>query len=138
MECSYEGLDYRKIPERYLDKNIPIGRGMVKWQPFATMPEQFQKVKEMMNDNAKVAEPSLENTQIVELEESLRRNEGSMIILRYWSDGFEKMIECYLEYIDNDAQMILCRKDELLIHINFKHIYEVIDFGGLFDIDIQG
>lgn len=138
MECSYEGLDYRFIPDKYLDKNIPQGRGMVKWQPFATMPEQFQRVKEMMNENAKVAEPSLENTQIVELEEALRRNEGSMVILRYWSDGFEKIIECYLEHIDNSSKIIMCRKDDASIYVEFNHIYEVMDFGGLFDIDIQG
>lgn len=26
--------DYRKIPKQYLDSNIPIGRGIVKWAPF--------------------------------------------------------------------------------------------------------
>lgn len=26
--------DYRKIPREYLSKDIPMGRGMVKWAPF--------------------------------------------------------------------------------------------------------
>ncbi|MFW3612928.1 hypothetical protein ACN9U3_11375 [Staphylococcus caprae] len=26
--------DYRNIPREMLDKNIPAGRGMVKWAPF--------------------------------------------------------------------------------------------------------
>lgn len=26
--------DYRKIPREYLNKNIPQGRGMIKWRPF--------------------------------------------------------------------------------------------------------
>lgn len=134
MECSYEGLDYRKIPERYLDKNIPIGRGMVKWQPFVTMPEQYQRVREMMEDNKKAPEPSLENTQRVELEETLRKNEGNTVVVRYWSDGFENTIECQIEYIDNSTRMILCRKDDALLHIYFDYIYEVMDYGGLFDV----
>ncbi len=29
--------DYRNIPREYLNPNIPKGRGMVKWQPFATL-----------------------------------------------------------------------------------------------------
>lgn len=136
MECSYEGLDYRYLPDDYLEKNIPRGRGMVKWQPFATMPEQFQRVKEMMSNNAKIPEPSLENAQRVEVEEALRRNEGSMIIVRYWSNGMEEIIECNLEYIDNASKVVLCRKDDALIQIDFNHIYEVLDFGGLFDIEI--
>ena len=31
--------DYRNIPREYLDANIPQGRGMIKWAPFAVMPE---------------------------------------------------------------------------------------------------
>ncbi|MDU4770010.1 MAG: hypothetical protein E6X74_09470 [Staphylococcus lugdunensis] len=36
--------DYRKIPRQYLEPNIPKGRGSVKWQPFATIPEQYERI----------------------------------------------------------------------------------------------
>ncbi|MEC5417099.1 YolD-like family protein, partial [Staphylococcus hominis] len=36
--------DYRNIPREYLDTNIPQGRGMIKWAPFAVMPEQYERI----------------------------------------------------------------------------------------------
>lgn len=34
--------DYHKIPREYLNPRIPQGRGIVKWQPFKTMPQQYE------------------------------------------------------------------------------------------------
>lgn len=39
--------DYRKIPNGYSEKNIPQGRGMIKWAPFATTPKLYNEVDEM-------------------------------------------------------------------------------------------
>ena len=39
--------------------NIPKGRGMVKWQPFASMPEQFTCIKEMIQEQTTVPRPIL-------------------------------------------------------------------------------
>jgi len=39
--------------------NMPKGRGMVKWQPFASMPEQFACIKEMIHEQTKVPRPIL-------------------------------------------------------------------------------
>jgi len=41
-------LDYRQIPYERLDSNIPQGRGMIKWAPFATMPEQYESVNQLI------------------------------------------------------------------------------------------
>lgn len=38
---------------------MPKGRGMVKWQPFASMPEQFVIIKEMIYEQTKVPRPIL-------------------------------------------------------------------------------
>lgn len=37
--------------------NMPKGRGMVKWQPFASMPEQFAVIKEMIKEQTKASRP---------------------------------------------------------------------------------
>lgn len=34
--------DYRKIPKQYLNSNIPEGRKMIKWAPFASVPQQYE------------------------------------------------------------------------------------------------
>ena len=52
-EYKYE-TDYRKIPRQYLDANIPQGRGMVKWAPFATMPEQYQQLNDFIENRIKL------------------------------------------------------------------------------------
>ena len=39
--------------------NMPKGRGMVKWQPFASMPEQFATIKEMISRQTKISRPIL-------------------------------------------------------------------------------
>ena len=41
-------------------------RGMKKWRPFATMPEQYIRLKEMINKQAELAQPVLTEAQMVE------------------------------------------------------------------------
>ena len=126
MKCTYEGFDYRNIPQAYLDINIPQGRGMIKWAPFKTMPEQYEKVAHMIDQQAKSNPPSFDNETIIMLEERLRMNLGKSILLRYWNDGLEVFLNCKLEYIDNRTSIIIVSKNIELIHIKFNHIYEII------------
>lgn len=126
MKCTYKGLDYRHIPRHMLDNAIPQGRGMIKWAPFATMPEQYEKIDRMIEDQAHVTEPSLNNELLQDIEITLRDNIGKILVLRYWDAGYEVQLECKLEYIDNWSQMIVVSKKEELININFAHIYEIV------------
>ena len=59
--------DYRKIPNHYLQRNIPKGRGMIKWAPFATMPQQYEMIKQFIADQTKVEKPILEETALNDL-----------------------------------------------------------------------
>ena len=126
MNCTYKGLDYRDLPQSALNSNIPQGRGMIKWAPFATMPEQYERVDRMMEEQAHVSEPSLDNDRLQEIEITLRDNIGKVLVLRYWDAGYEVQLECKLEYIENWSQMIVVSKGEKLININFTHIYEIV------------
>ena len=119
-------LDYRKMDISELDSNIPQGRGMIKWQPFATMPEQYERIAQMIDDQAKCNPPSFDNETLVMLEERLRRSIGDTVILRYWNEGFEVQLECRGEYIDNRTQMVIVSKQVEVLNIEFKHIYEII------------
>lgn len=55
----YGETDYRKIDPAQLNRNIPKGRGMIKWAPFATMPEQFLDVKRQIDAQTKIERPEL-------------------------------------------------------------------------------
>lgn len=126
MKCTYQGLDYRELTQSVLNSNIPQGRGMIKWAPFATMPEQYEKIDQMIEEQVHVSEPSLDNDRLQELEITLRNSSGKILVLRYWDSGYEVQIECKLEYIDNWSRMIIVSKEKELININFTHIYEIV------------
>ncbi|HDA1847262.1 TPA: YolD-like family protein, partial [Staphylococcus aureus] len=51
--------DYRKIPREYLNPRIPQGRGKIKWQAFATLPEQFEILNKIIQNQDKIEKPIL-------------------------------------------------------------------------------
>ena len=56
--------DYRKIPREYLNPRIPQGRGIVKWQPFKTMPQQYEILDQYIDDQNKIDMPLLSQEQL--------------------------------------------------------------------------
>ncbi|NGL60308.1 YolD-like family protein, partial [Staphylococcus aureus] len=36
------------MPRKYLNPKIPQGRGKIKWQPFATLPKQFEILEQII------------------------------------------------------------------------------------------
>ncbi|MEJ7463911.1 YolD-like family protein [Staphylococcus saprophyticus] len=95
-------LDYRNIPRNQLNRNIPKGRGMVKWAPFATLPEQFETIHQYIIDQNKVDRPVLSDDQLSELNfrlhQSLQLNQP--VVVHYYDDGHFKSIELNIERID--------------------------------------
>lgn len=118
-------LDYRNIPYEQLDSNIPIGRGMIKWMPFATMPEQYENVNQMIQNQLKKEYPKLTDDALQYNERMLQSLLGKRAIIRYWANGYEMMIECTVESIIKETNMIMVNKDNSLLPIYFYHIYEV-------------
>jgi hypothetical protein len=64
-------------------------RGMKKWLPFTTMPEQYIGLKEMINKQAEVAQPVLTEEQMEQINftliEALRTNKK--VYLTYYKRG---------------------------------------------------
>lgn len=117
--------DYRNIPKSELNSNIPQGRGMIKWAPFATMPEQYEKIDRMMERQQHVPPPSLNEDLQQELELKLKNLKGSNVILRYWDSGYEVQLECAIEGFDNWSHTVMISKNKTLNYIDFNHIYSV-------------
>ncbi|WP_393959488.1 YolD-like family protein [Priestia megaterium] len=64
-------------------------RGMKKWRPFATMPEQYIGLKEMINKQVEVAQPILTEEQMEQMNftliEALHTNK--QVYLTYYKQG---------------------------------------------------
>lgn len=94
--------DYRKIPREYLNANIPQGRGNVKWQPFATMPEQYERLEQYMLDQNKVERPLLSDDQLNHLNEQLidKMFNNPYIELKYFENGYINEETGYVHKVD--------------------------------------
>ncbi|PDY26960.1 YolD-like family protein [Bacillus thuringiensis] len=82
--------------------NMPKGRKMVKWTPFAAMPEQFAGIREIIKEKNKVTRPILttEEKELIEnmLLCSLVAEEEIMIT--YYEDGY--LLSSYMTVVDID------------------------------------
>lgn len=105
------------------NSNIPKGRGMIKWQPFTTMPEQYRNITKLMDDNNKIKKPIIDEQQLKINEVNLKNLLHENIIVRYLYEGYDISLECRLENIDISADLIIVSKEEQLIYINFSNIY---------------
>ena len=96
-EYKYE-TDYRKIPSEYLNPRIPKGRGKVKWAPFATIPEQHERLKQYTEDQNKVDKPQLSDHQLSELNDTLvfKMFHDPQIEVSYFEGGYIKKINGYI------------------------------------------
>lgn len=107
------------------DINTPKGRGMIKWAPFATMPEQFENVRKLNEINTHVPAPNLTDDLQQELELKLRELVGQNVILRYWQAGHEFIIECTIADVDEWSSIVTAIKDDEIMLIQIYHIYSV-------------
>nr|WP_213810589.1 YolD-like family protein [Jeotgalicoccus sp. WY2] len=104
---------------------------MIKWAPFATMPEQFENVSRMKVEQAHVPAPNLTDELQQELELKLRELVGQNVILRYWQAGHEYIIECTIVNVDEWSEHVTAVKEGSVITVLFKDVYSVDEYKGL-------
>ncbi|MFS5032850.1 YolD-like family protein [Staphylococcus aureus] len=106
--------DYRMIPRQYLNPNIPKGRGSVKWQPFATMPEQYQQLSEYIEDQNKIAKPLLSSEQIEIINHKLINYAQSKALatIYYWNNGYMCSINGIISRIDKNEKFLLLSNEK--------------------------
>lgn len=94
--------DYRKIPREFLNPNIPQGRGMVKWAPFATLPEQFESIQQYIIDQNKIDRPLLSDDQLNELNSQLHQalHRDIPVSIEYFQDGWLETVELRIKRIN--------------------------------------
>lgn len=100
--------DYRKIPKEYLNKNVPNGRGMIKWQPFASVPQQYEIINQHIKDQNKVDKPALDDMALKDLNDVLAEKlfYNPTATIKYWENGYYKTIECEINKFDSERNKL--------------------------------
>ncbi|AXK21505.1 YolD-like family protein [Bacillus sp. COPE52] len=107
--------------------NMPKGRGMVKWTPFAAMPEQFAGIREIIKEKTKVERPTLTHDEQELIENMLLCSllSEEEIMITYYEGGF--LLTNYMTVVDIDPlnKSIICT-DAFYNNITLKFI-DIID-----------
>ncbi|CAC9190600.1 yolD-like family protein [Staphylococcus aureus] len=102
MTSYEEETDYRNVPRELLDNNIPMGRGMIKWAPFATLPEQFETIQQYIIDQNKITRPVLSDDQLADL--NIRLHEALQyaqpVEVKFYNNGFVDSVRLTIYRID--------------------------------------
>lgn len=85
-------------------------RGMVKWAPYKSLPEQEDYLEKMEKEKNKVDKPLLSDDELIELDTKLSTyNRGNPISIEYYDNGFIKTVDDYLDYIDTINKRIVLK-----------------------------
>lgn len=100
--------DYRKIPKQYLNSNIPQGRKVIKWAPFATMPQQYETINGFIEDQSKVDKPIFDELALRDLNDVLAQKlfYDPPATIKYWDNGYFKTIECEINKFDSERNKL--------------------------------
>ncbi|PHA98731.1 3-oxoacyl-ACP synthase [Bacillus toyonensis] len=86
------------------------GRGMVKWTPFASMPEQFAGIREILNDLNKVPRPTVSEDMKEQIERSLIHSMQTHeeILVSYYRDGLIHDMYINVQHIEPMLKTVYC------------------------------
>ncbi|GGI41844.1 YolD-like family protein [Mammaliicoccus stepanovicii] len=119
--------DFRNIPREYLNPRIPKGRGMIKWAPFATMPEQYEIIKNHIEQQNKVDKPTLDDMALSELNnvlaEKLFYNPHAYII--YWDNGYYQSITCTINKLDILKNVLEVKQGQDVVRLSLNTIINI-------------
>lgn len=123
-------MDYREMPRESLNSNIPQGRGMIKWAPFATMPEQFENVRKLQEDQMKIKRPELSNDRLDEIDRTLKNALAfkRQVQIEYYYDGRRFSVRLKIISVDIWSMIVVGQKndDEEMVFISFIDILNII------------
>ncbi|HIV82007.1 MAG TPA: YolD-like family protein [Candidatus Salinicoccus merdavium] len=123
-------MDYRDVPRESLNSNIPQGRGMIKWAPFATMPEQFENVRKLQEDQVKIERPELSDDRLDEIDRTLKKALAlkRQVRIEYYYDGHRFSVRLKVISVDIWSMIVVGQKndDEEMVFISFIDVLNII------------
>ncbi|MEE6452664.1 YolD-like family protein [Gottfriedia acidiceleris] len=106
-----------------------MGRGIIKWQPFASIPQQFKGIAEIIDNQKKVPHPILnddeqERINYILVEAVERKNDVSLV---YWVKGSIGTEIGKIKKVDQiNATIILVDKYDSTHTLSMNTIIDVI------------
>lgn len=83
-------------------------RGMVKWAPYKSLPEQEEYLEMMEESKQKVSKPDLSEDELQEINDNLvSKQKGDDITISFYHDGQIREISDKLCYIDVPRRSIV-------------------------------
>jgi len=107
--------------------NMPKGRGMVKWQGFAAIPEQFAGISQIIKEKTKVERPILTQEEKERIENILLCSllSEEEILITYYEDGH--LLTSYMIVTDIDPlnSAVICT--DAFYNKNILKFIDIID-----------
>ncbi|SDK34948.1 YolD-like family protein [Lacicoccus qingdaonensis] len=123
-------MDYRDMPRESLNSNIPEGRGMIKWAPFATMPEQFENVRKLQEDQVKIERPELSDDRLDEIDRTLKKALAlkRQVRIEYYYDGHRFSVVLKIISVDIWSMIVVGQQNdgEEMVFISFIDVLNII------------
>ncbi|HFD7496546.1 TPA: YolD-like family protein [Staphylococcus aureus] len=119
--------DYRKIPREYLNPNIPQGRGMKKWLPMATIPEQYERLEQYIQDQNKIEKPLLSVDQIENINDTLASKmiDNTLAKIQYFANGYIKSVQGIIHKVDTLDSVLYIYTNDVLMPVKLTDIYNI-------------
>ncbi|MED4116006.1 YolD-like family protein [Priestia megaterium] len=103
-------------------------RGMKRWRPFASMPEQYTRLQEVINKQAEVPQPLLTEEQMEQINftliEALHTNK--QVYLTYYKNGQSITDTEFIQFVDSLGDLFIFI-DEVFELKNKMKLSELID-----------
>ncbi|HEH8139542.1 TPA: YolD-like family protein [Staphylococcus aureus] len=119
--------DYRKIPRKYLNPNIPQGRGMKKWLRMATIPEQYERLEQYIQGQNKIEKPLLSEDQIENINDTLASKmiDNTLAKIQYFANGYIKSVQGIIHKVDTLDSVLYIYTDDVLMPVKLTDIYNI-------------
>jgi hypothetical protein len=82
-------------------------RGMKKWAPYKSLPEQEKYLRKLKEDQEKVSRPVMSSDEAEEINEILVNYTGEEILITYWRNEKINTISSVFKKIDVDNKKIV-------------------------------
>src|SRR5699024_4693911 len=99
----------------------------VKWQPFKTMPEQYERLEQYILDQNKIERPILSEDQLNELNDTLvyKMFHDQSLTVRYYKDGYIENEECIIHKVSDLEQYLYIHVEDELRKISLMDIVDI-------------
>lgn len=95
--------------------------------PFATIPEQYERLEQYIKDQTKIEKPILSQDQIEDINFRLSENKlnSQKVEVQYFHDGHILSIYGNINKIDNWENIIYIKSYQNIIPIKLSNIYQI-------------